>query len=91
MQTALWYAHAPVTDLKLNGDGVGIDEDETVGFGLELGAGVAFEGIGLSVIGGLKMDITGTSYQYEGVPGITNVVGAGYAQFFLVLKKEFAI
>lgn len=88
LQSGLWVYHAPIRDLKVNDSGIKIKDDQSVGFGLELGIGAAFEEMGLSIIGGLKMDITATAFTYTSIDA---VAGAGYAQFFLVLKKEFAL
>ncbi len=89
LQSGLWVYHAPIRDLKVNDIGVKMRDDQSIGFGLELGIGAAFEEMGLSIIGGLKMDITATAFSTVLASDV--VAGAGYAQFFLVLKKEFAL
>lgn len=89
LQSGLWIYNAPLRDLKVLGVEVEPREEQSIGFGAELGIGLAFEEIGLSILGGLKMDITATGFSTTTASDV--VAGAGYAQFFLVLKKEFAL
>ncbi|MCU0844096.1 MAG: hypothetical protein MUC76_04135 [Spirochaetes bacterium] len=90
LQSGLWVYHAPMRELKINDTVIPTKDDQSIGFGGELGIGLAFEDMGLSIIGGVKMDITATSFKTD--PALIEAVaGAGYAQFFLVLKKEVAL
>ncbi len=90
LQSGLWVYSAPMRDIKVNDTAIPTKDKSSIGFGFELGIGLAFEDLGLSVTGGLKMDITATSFKTD--PALIEAVaGAGYAQFFLVLKKEFAL
>ena len=87
LQTGLWYANTPVNTLKANGVKADITKDQTAGFGFDIGAGLAFEDIGLSVIAGLTMDLTASTFKEA---GNDNVAGAGYAEFYINVAKEFA-
>lgn len=88
LQSGLWYYNAPMFTLKSNGNEIYTTSEESIGFGFEIGLGVAMENIGLSVVGGLKMDLQATSFK---VLFLDAVAGAGYAQFFLALSYEISI
>ena len=83
LETGLWVDRAPFNTLKVDGSDTGIDADESIGFGLQVGAGVAFEDIGLLVTAGLKMDISASQFLSD------NITGAGYAVGYLAVSLEF--
>ena len=87
LQTGLWYANTPINTVKGDGEKLNITKDQTAGFGFDIGAGLAFEDIGLSVIAGLTMDITASTFKYN---SNDYVGGAGYAEFYINVAKEFA-
>lgn len=87
LQTGLWLYKAPLSTFKQDGTEIKTTADQNIGFGFEIGGGLAFEDIGLSTIVGLRMDIQATEIEYAGL--IDAVAGAGYAQFFFAVSKEF--
>jgi len=91
LQTALMYYNAPFEKGKRDGQNIPIKQSECIGLGAELGLGVAFEDIGLSVVAGLKNDDNGTVFKYVGGSGASYVLGVGYSQFFLTLTKVISI
>jgi hypothetical protein len=90
LQSGIWLAQTPMTDLKLEGNGVDFTKDKTLGFGVEFALGVAFERIGFSATAGIRAEVNATSIKYDLLPGVTSVAGAGYALFFVTLTKEFS-
>ncbi len=89
LQMGLWYEYMPMDSLKNNGVKSDVNEDQTAGLGFEIGLGAAFENIGLSVMAVAKVDVTATSM--KNTTGDTDIAGAGYAQFFLTVTKDFSI
>ena len=87
LQTGLWLYKAPVSTLKQNDTEINTTADQNIGFGFEIGGGLAFEDLGLAAIVGLRMDVQATKIKYFNV--IDAVAGAGYAQFFFAVSKEF--
>lgn len=93
LQTGLWLYKAPLSTLKIDDQEIDITADQNIGFGFEIGAGLAFEDLGLSAIAGLRMDVQATELNLGNYPLIGQVdavAGAGYAQFFFAVSKEFA-
>ncbi len=88
LQTGIWFYQAPMSSLKSNGNDVSFTSEQNVGFGIELGIGAALEDMGLSIIGGVKIDIQATEFK---VLTFDFVAGAGYSQFFLALTYELSI
>jgi len=88
-QTGLWYQHLPVSSLKADGVKDNSKEDSSAGLGFEIGLGAAFEDLGLSVMLSMEVDITATLLKDPA--GEEDIVGAGYAQYFLTVAKDFSI
>lgn len=89
LKTGLWVEKMPVSTIKYDGVKDTRDIKDTAGVGGELGLGLAFEDIGLSVIASLKMDVTVSTI--DDTAGDDDAAGAGYAQFFLTVTKDFSI
>ncbi len=89
LQTGLWIDKMPISELKKDGTKQTLNKSGSGGAGGELGLGLAFEDIGLSVIASFKMDVTASVL--NNTSGDDDVVGAGYAQFFLTVTKDFSI
>lgn len=87
LQTGLWLYKAPLSTYKIGGNEINITADQNIGFGFEIGGGLAFEDIGLSTIVGLRMDVQATEIKINNFTDA--VAGAGYAQFFFAVSKEF--
>ncbi|MCX7679328.1 MAG: hypothetical protein N2316_08915 [Spirochaetes bacterium] len=87
-QTGIWFYNAPMGVLRANGNEVMATSEKNVGFGFEIGAGVALEDIGLALIAGIKMDVQATAFK---TITLDYVAGAGYAQFFFSFAYEFSI
>ncbi|MCX8123967.1 MAG: hypothetical protein N3F66_07350 [Spirochaetes bacterium] len=87
LQTGLWLYKAPLSTYKLNGTEKKTTADQNIGFGFEIAGGLAFEDIGLSTIVGLRMDVQATEIELASTTDA--VAGAGYAQFFFAVSKEF--
>lgn len=90
LQTGMSFFSAPVDYIKSDGSKASFSSSETVGSALELGLGVAFEDIGLSVVASFKHEENATVYKIDGASN-SNVLGTGYNQFFLTLTKDFSI
>jgi len=90
LQTGLSFYSAPVDSIKVDGSSVSFTEDETEGEAVELGLGVAFEEMGLSVVASARIDYNATVYTPDGATE-SKVLGVGYTQFFLTLSKDFSI
>lgn len=88
LQSGLWLYNAPMFTLKSNGNEINMTTDQSFGLGFEIGLGVAMENMGLSVVGGIKMDLQATKFK---VSAFDFVAGAGYTQFFLALTYELSI
>ncbi len=88
LQTGIWYYQAPMSTLKSNGNDVSTTSEESIGFGIELGIGAALEDIGLSIIGGIKIDVQATAFK---VLAFDYVAGAGYSQFFFAVTYELSL
>ncbi len=88
LQSGLWFSRAPMSTFKVNGADRTTSDEDCFGIGLELGIGAAMESLGFSVVGGLKTDIQVTTFRFV---TFDCLAGAGYLQFFLVFKKEFAL
>lgn len=90
IQTGLWYDHMPVSTIKVNGIKNTIKEKDSAGLGAELGLGLAFENIGLSVIVSAKIDVTASLLEGSTAGADDDIAGAGYGQYFLTINKEFS-
>lgn len=88
-QTGLWYQHLPVSSIKADGVKDDSKEDTSFGLGFEIGLGAAFEDLGLSVMLSAEVDITATLLKDPSDE--EDIVGAGYAQYFLTVTKDFSI
>ncbi len=86
LQTGLWVYKAPLSTFKIGGNEFKTTADQNIGYGFEIGAGLAFEDIGLSTIVGLHLDVQATEIVLVGIDALA---GAGYAQFFFAVSKEF--
>lgn len=63
IQSGLFFGSAPLTSLKANGAKVTLPDDkDPFTFGAELGAGVSFTNIGLSIVGGMRGEFNLTMY-----------------------------
>ena len=87
LQTGLWLYKAPLATYKVGGNEISTTADQNIGFGFEIGGGLAFEDLGLAAIVGLRMDVQATEIRLPS--NIDAVAGAGYAQFFFAVSKEF--
>lgn len=87
LQTGLWVFKAPMSTFKVDDNEVPTTVDQNIGFGFEIGGGLAFEDLGLSALVGLRMDVQATEIKAWNI--IDAVAGAGYAQFFFAVSKEF--
>ena len=90
LQTGMSFYSAPVDSIKSEGSKASFTTSDTAGAALELGLGVAFENIGLSVVASFKHDENATVYKIDGATE-SKVLGTGYNQFFLTLTKDFSI
>ncbi|HOP64209.1 MAG TPA: hypothetical protein PK358_07695 [Spirochaetota bacterium] len=89
LQTGFWFQKMPISTVKMDGDKEDFKETDTAGLGVEFGLGVAFENMGLSVIGSVKVDITASVLDDMG--GEDDIAGSGYSEFFITVTKDFAI
>ncbi len=89
-QSGLFFGKAPVSEMSTDGVDDDYPEDESVSLGGELGAGVAFQNIGLSVVGGLRGEINATSFNDSSAPsGEESVFGFGNFVFFVEAGMMF--
>jgi len=88
--TGLNFYSAPIDKDKYEGSNVSFSVSENEGAAYELGLGVAFEEIGLSVVASVRGDFNAVVYKVDGATD-SIVFGAGYTQFFLTLTKDFSI
>jgi len=89
IQSGLYFGTAPVTSFKIDGIKQTLpDKKDSPTFGAELGAGVAFQNIGLSVIGGLRGEFNVTTYE-DDATGDESVFGFGNSVFFLEAGMMF--
>ncbi len=86
LQTGLWLYKAPLSTLKIDDNEINTTADQNIGFGFEIGGGVAFEDMGLAAIAGLRMDVQATEIKMNNL--VDAVAGAGYAQFFFAVNYE---
>jgi hypothetical protein len=90
VQSGFFFGKAPVTKMSTDGVVQPYPEKESVSFGGELGAGVAFQNIGLSVIGGLRGEINASTIDDPTVPaGEDSIFGFGNAVFFVEAGMMF--
>lgn len=90
LQTGIFLGKAPVTKMKTNGSDQTLPDKESVSFGGEIGGGVAFQNIGLSVIGGLRGEINATTFEDPAAVGDDeSVFGFGNYMFFVEAGMMF--
>jgi hypothetical protein len=85
LQSGLWLYKAPLSTLKQDGTEQDTTADQNIGFGFEIGGGLAFEDLGLATIVGLRMDVQATEIKIFTQDA---VAGSGYAQFFFAVNYE---
>jgi hypothetical protein len=90
LQTGIMLYSAPIDTMKVDGDKISFSKGDDAGQVLEIGIGLAFEDIGLSVIAGVKDEYNASAYKIEGA-GETRVFGLGYTSYFVNLTKDFSI
>jgi hypothetical protein len=90
MQTGLFFGDAPVSELKVNGLAQPYPVKDSLFFGVEAAGGVAFQNIGLSVIGGLRGEINATTFQDPAASGDDeSIFGFGNFVFFIEAGMMF--
>lgn len=90
LQTGLSIYSAPIDKDKYDGTNISFSTSKDAGAILELGLGVAFEDLGLSVVASVRSDDNAVVYKVDGNTEST-VFDAGYTQFFLTITKDFSI
>lgn len=87
-ETGLWVDSAPFKSLKVNGtEPADIEAGTSAGFGFKIGAGIAFEDMGLLVTAGVKMDFTATQFSMASYDD--NLTGQGYVVGYIAASLEF--
>ena len=90
LQTGLFFGKAPVSKMTTNGVAETDPVRDSVTLGGEIGAGVAFQNIGLSVIGGLRGEVNATTFDDPIAPANEDsVFGFGNAVFFVEAGMMF--
>lgn len=90
IQSGLFFGKAPVTKMTTNGVDQTYPVKDSVSLGGELGAGVAFQNIGLSIIGGARGEINATSFKDSAATGSDeSIFGFGNAVFFIEAGMMF--
>ncbi len=91
IQSGLFFGTAPLTSFKIDGTKADLPSDKTpLSFGAELGAGVSFNEIGLSVIGGVRGEFNITAYDDSTDPTEDeSVFGFGNRVYFLEVGMMF--
>ena len=90
LQSGLSFYNAPLENLKYDGQKYSFSVVENEGASLELGLGVAFESIGLSVVASYKYDWNTTLYKVEGATDY-ETLNTAYNQYILTITKDFSI
>jgi len=84
IQSGAFFGKAPVSQMKTNGVDQTYPVHKSISLGGELGAGVALQNIGLSVIGGIRGQINATSFKDSAAPASEeSVFGFGNREFFI--------
>jgi len=92
LQSGFFYGKAPVTKLSMNGDSQSLTEDGSFCFGGELGAGVASQDKGFSIIGGFRGEMTMTTFKNSVDAAVENddsVFGFGNFMYFVEFGMMF--
>ncbi len=90
MQTGLFFGKAPVSEMTTNGVDQTYPVKDSIFFGFEAAGGVAFQNIGLSVIGGLRGEINATTFKDSAAPtSEESIFGFGNAVFFVEAGMMF--
>jgi hypothetical protein len=90
LQTGFFFGKAPVSDMSTNGIPDPYPVNESLFLGGEVAGGVAFQNIGLSIIGGLRSEVNITTFKDPAAPtGEESVFGFGNAVFFIEAGMMF--
>ncbi|PKL16838.1 MAG: hypothetical protein CVV49_14235, partial [Spirochaetae bacterium HGW-Spirochaetae-5] len=90
MQTGFFFGKAPVSEMSTNGADQTYPVKESIFLGGEVAGGVAFQNIGLSVIGGLRSEINATTFNDSEAPtSEESIFGFGNFVFFLEAGMMF--
>lgn len=88
VQTGFWFGKAPVDEMKTDGVKSSLKVKENLSLGLELGAGVALQNIGLSVLGGFRLDLNATVFDDPAaLANEESIFGFGMIQGFVEVTK----
>ncbi len=89
-QTGFYFGKSPVKKMSTDGADQTLPVKSSFNIGGEVGAGVAFQNIGLSVIGGMRGDINATSFKDPAAPvGEESIFGFGGYMFFIEAGYAF--
>ena len=90
IQSGLFLGKAPVSKMSTNGADESYPVKDSVSLGMELGAGVAMQNLGLSVIGGFRGEINATTFKDSEAPsGDESIFGFGNIMFFVEAGMMF--
>lgn len=84
IQSGLFLGKAPVSKMSTDGADQSYPVRESLSLGMELGAGIAMQNIGLSVIGGFRGEINATTFKDSAAPtGEESIFGFGNIMLFV--------
>jgi len=90
VQSGLFLGKAPVSKMSTDGADQSYPVKDSVSLGMELGAGVAMQNIGLSVIGGFRGEINATTFKDSAAPtDEESIFGFGNIMFFVEAGMMF--
>lgn len=90
VQSGLFLGKAPVSEMSTDGVDQSYPVKDSVSLGMELGAGVAMQNLGLSVIGGFRGEINATTFKDSAAPsGDESIFGFGNIMFFVEAGMMF--
>ncbi len=90
VQSGLYFGKTPVSDMTTNGVPETNPVNESVTLGGELAGGLAFQNIGLSVVGGFRGEINATTFKDPAAPvDEESVFGFGNFVFFVEAGMMF--
>ena len=90
MQTGIFFGDAPVSEMTTNGIDQKFPVKDSLFFGVEAAGGVAFQNIGLSIIGGLRGEINATTFNDSEAPtSDESIFGFGNVVFFIEAGMMF--
>lgn len=90
IQSGLFLGKAPVSKMSTDGADQSYPVKDSVSLGMELGAGVAMQNIGLSVIGGFRGEINATVFNDSAAPtDEESIFGFGNIMFFVEAGMMF--